>query len=486
MPQTTPHVKNGDAKASQMDFEVFLSLLFLGKRVILICLLLVVGVTAIMSLLTPAKYESTVKVLAEPPRENNPQILEVESHQDRRVFIETQKELVVSDSVLRGTVAKVRGVDAVLVTDDDIDRFARQVSVTSRAGFAGGLFQSDGIGESNTFFVSVRDGDPEEAAQKANLLVETYFEYVAELRRGQAVRARSSLEASVEQSTQLTKQAHQRLVAFEKEAGPLLPELINLDKPTIRVYPELEQLRQDYQTARVELQERRKRFEVLEAALDAAGEDAPPIPVELIQANPTLQLLRDREVGFLVELNELRPFFTSDSREIKSLQEKITLTRQKIAKELREMVQGEKMQLGILAAAQEEREKALVEYDERLAELSAYNSEYAELKREYNSLAHALETQMEALSAAVAESSKSNEGGANLAVIDPATPGYDAVSPRIVRNIALSLPLGLGLGVLLVLLGHLARPVFVHPRQLARATGLPVVGVYNHKMGQSS
>jgi uncharacterized protein involved in exopolysaccharide biosynthesis len=107
------------------------------------------------------------------------------------------------------------------------------------------------------------------------------------------------------------------------------------------------------------------------------------------------------------------------------------------------------------------------------------NSRYAELKRDYQSQARALERQIELLAETKAVSSQNQGRQINLAVIDAAFPNPDPVAPRPVRNVLLAIPIGLLLGIVLLLLNQLARPIFVHPRQLAQSTGLPVVGVMN-------
>ena len=467
------------------DFELFLSLIFHGKTIILVSLIVTVGLAVIFSFAAPQQFQATAKILAEPGRQTNPYLLEAMSHQDRARFIETQKELVVSSTVLRSAISTFSERPADTITERDIDEFAKKVGVRSRSGMREALFSSDGIGESNSFFVTVTAQSPEDAEEMAKALVDAYLKSAANVRKEQALTAYQMIQQTVEETRARTKKAHQELVDFESEAGELLPELLNVDKPTQRVFPELEDIRAEYQKSKVELSGLKATAEELRKVIDGTEEgEAPTVPSDLLNANPTLQLLRQKEVEFTMQLTDILPFYTEDAREVQSLRQKISLTRGEILAELEKMHKSAQSKAAILSVVQTSREEALAEYQEKLSQLSRKNSRYSELKREYSTLAGTLESQMQTLSEALAAANE-QRGGANIAVIDPASASYKPVAPKPVRNIVLSIPLGFAIGLVLTFLGFMTRPVFLHPRQVTAITGLPVVGMLHHKEGSA-
>ncbi len=463
-------------RAEQMDFEVFLTLLFLRKRLIGVCVIATVALAALASLMVPRRYEATAKILAEPARENNPYSVELRSQQERRMFLETQKELAVSFTVLRDTLAESLAKPFGLVKDDEVRQFERRVSVRSRSGMGANPFQGNGIGESSAFFLSVQAGSPEEARQVTDTLVKNYLKAASRVRAEQGRGATETLEAAVEETRQRTLEAHAKLAKFETETGSLLTELTVMDKPTLRVFPELEVIRRDYETAQAAIAQTEALVEVMNESLKAESGE-PALPAEALAASPALSDLKTRIMDLRLQVSEKRPFFTDSAREMQSLHEQIKAAEGTLAQEIRKTVEGKRQSLEAMKRAQAQRKLTLEEYDKRAQRLSELNSQYAELRRQYQALASALNVQMESLAEARISAMARGANAVNVAVIDWAIANPRAVAPRFWRNLLLSLIVGLGLGVLLAIFSQLARPVFVHPRQLERATGLPVVAI---------
>jgi len=462
-------------KQERTDFEVFLALLFTSKGLILFCLAVTVGLTALLSLSTPKQYEATAKILAEPQKEDNPYVLEARSQQERHMFLETQKELVVSQSVLTAALADAQGRPQPAVSLQDIEKFQRTISVRSRSGMGKNPFSGDGIGESNTFFITARSNGPYEAAKVVNAIVDNYLKAVARIRAEQAQGAAEILESAVTDMKQRTQEAHRKLADFEAETGSLLPELMNIDKPTVRVYPELQELRASYESERTEIARTRAIVQALEASLKTEPGQEPVIPPEVITNNPSVKVLKQKLAELRIKLGELSPYFTDNSREVTSLKEQIGAVEKALHEEIGRVLEGERQTLTAIEKGLEQREATLTDYDEKLRELSLMNSQHAEFKREYLGTAKALDSQLESLAVARIASAERSARAANIAVIDRGVPNLKPVTPRFFRNIVLAALLGLGIGVLLVVIRQVSYPIFVHPRQVERLTDLPVV-----------
>lgn len=465
---------NGHRK-DQIDLEVFFSLLFIRKKTIVAAVLLTLAIALAYSLLMPSQYESTAKILAEPHKQENPYLLESRSDKERKMFMETQKEILVSNTVIKRTISDLKSKPIDQVTKSEIESLLNSIGLPSRSGLGKNPFSGSGIGESNTFFVTVRSNSPEAAAQSVNALVENYIETASDLRKQQARTAAQILESSIQESREWAKNTYEQLGEFEAETGSLLIELINMDKPSVRVYPELEKLREQYETTRSEIAQKQSLVAELKAALQ--GEGIPAIPKELMASNPNVELLKEKIAGMRIEMGKLKPFFNNNAREVQSYEMQIIMATNDLKNEVQKILDGEKQSLVAMESAQAERREILDDYEARMKKLSLLNGEHKELKREYDSAGEVMTTQLENLATAKITAAERASGMANIAVIDYGIRNDNPVSPNLWRNIIISIPVGLGIGILLILLGQLAHPVYVHPRQLEESSGVPVVAL---------
>lgn len=460
------------------DLEVLFTLLFTEKRLIIYTVSIIFAVTMVITILSPQKYEATAKLLAEPTRQENPLGIQAATIGDKRLFLETQKELIISKSVLRETLAKIENAAPADLRQSDIRGLEQQVAIRSRAEIGKPLFSGDGIGESNTLFVSVTDTNEDRAVRAADALVDTYLAKISELSRNQAQAATKALKETVDKTNGSVKEAHAKLVAFEKETGSLLPELMNIDKPNIRIFSELEDLRKEYESHEVILAEHRARLAFLEKASDLAPSDAESALASIIvEDTPVLRQMLARRAELLGQLAEMLPLYNENSREIRIIREKIDLMNEQTVEEIGRMHSAEKETVMILEQAQQARTDALERYDTKLANLSALNSVYAELKREYEARSEALERQIQLLAEAEALSARDSVQGVNVAIIDTPASNVNPVSKGILRNAVLSLLLGLVFGILAVILTYMARPYILHPRQLDEMLDIPIIAI---------
>lgn len=462
-------------KYEQIDFEIFLSLFFIGKNLILLITGITVGLAIILSLIMPKKYESTAKIVAEPQKEDNPYYIELRSEKERQLFLETQKEIVVSDKVLRKTVADLKRKKEQDVTNKEIDSFRNKIHVTSRAGLGKNPFSGNGIGQSNTFFVAVKDTEPRGAANAVNALVDNYILISSQVKIDQAGTAYQILNSSVEESKKKTQEALDNLSKFEiKEAGSMLPEIIDMHKPTIKLFPELQDLRSQYEVTRSEIATKQALVQAFEDAIDS-GEDEIPVPPELLTTNEIVRMYKFKITDLKLKMNEMKPFYKETSREITDYKEQIKSACEDMRKEIMLVLEGEKQSLQALVAKNKQLEKSIGEYENKLQQISSLNSKHAELRREYEEAGNALNEQMKRMSDSRIAAAKRASGAVNISVIDYGAVNNIPVAPKFWKNVIISIFIGLGIGILLVLFRQIIHPIFVHPRQVEKITGIPVV-----------
>jgi uncharacterized protein involved in exopolysaccharide biosynthesis len=441
----------------QLDLHAFLLLMGMRKNFILVCLLVTIVIVMIVSLLSPRQYEASAKIWAEPPREVNPYLLEKRSQEERRVFMETQKEIVVSNTVIRKTLADMTRKSEESISQRDIDQFLNAIKIQTRASMKRNVFAGNGIGESGVFFISVRSSHPEKAKEATNALVKNYLSTDAQLRIDRAMIATTIFENTVSETVVSLDKVLKDMVDFERKTGSLLPELLNIDKPSIRVFDELPNLRKEYELQKSYIAKKRHFISVLEKSLDGKGEI--PIPMDLIVSDPTIPVIKNKLAELHFNLNQLEPFYTDDSRNVSSIRKEIENTENSLKQEIKLMTEGERQSLSAMEKGLEQIKTTLEEYDAKMAQLSLFKGTYSRLKQEYEGWVKAMDMEIQRLAEARIAAAERSTQVANIVVIDWATANPVPVSPRLKWNFMISVLIGLGIGILLVFLELMLLPV---------------------------
>lgn len=421
-----------------------------SRELIFGCAIVAAVAALIVGVFTPRRYEARVTVLAEPRKEYDVGQLDIKSQQERQAFLETQKELVVSRTVVAETLAELKGVQPDQVTAQQAEDFLRNVTVTSRHGLGKGLFGGSGIAESNVFFILVRAGDPKDAARAANALVSRYLGFQNRLRARIAATALSVLQGATVESSRHTADAHTRMAEIEESSGDLLPYLMDAEKETLPVLPELQQIRASYEAERANIELQKARVSSLRKALETTG--GVVLASDVLASNAAINRLKAQLADLDVEITKQLQVFNESSREVSNIREQAKLVEKLLRQEVERVVAGEQERLSGMEQAQEARRATLSEYHDRVTSLSQVNSRYVEAKRVYRAEAKAQQALMEGTATAQAAAADRSAQSANIAVIDGAVPDSRPVSPQVGRNTLLAGVLGLLSGFLLALL----------------------------------
>ena len=448
--QTTPE------KTYFSGNPTFLQLLIQRKGVIFICLVVTVAVVMLVALITQREYRATAKILVEPQQEDNPYLLEKTTQFESKAFLETQKEIMVSHAVISNTLATINKKPKEKISVKEINRFLEDVEIKSRKSMGKSLFYANGIGESNILFVSVKSSNARKAKEATEALVKSYLKELSRIRLDQAKVAISILETTVEAGKNKTDQALKQLYDFEIKVGTLLPELINLDKPSIKVFPELSHLRETYESHQADIAQKRQVVSALESAV--SSEHFPVIPQDVLANNPTLFPIKTNilELGF--KLNEMRTLYTDNSREVINIKEQIQKSYDSLKAEILQILAGERESLFIMEKTQEKRGAILKEYDEKMKQLSRWNSQYASLKKKYTSTSDAYGKQVQKLAEASMIVAERSAKAANISIIDWPILNPTPINHRMLVYLIVSILLGLGIGIIIVLLEYMMYP----------------------------
>lgn len=414
------------------------------------CMVLAAAAALIGSLFSPRQYEARVSIVAEPRKEANPLQIEVRSQLERQSFVNTQKELLVSRAVVAETLVELQRKPLDKIEPQEIEDFLQHVSIASRSGLGRNLFGGSGIGESNTFFVSVVMSDPNEAAKAANTLVNKYLEVARRIRNKLANEALTVLSGATEESSKRAVEAHARMSQLELAAGDLIPNLLDADKPTLPTMPELREIRTTFYQQQALLDQQRERINLLSRALETTGEVT--MPNDLVVNNSAIGQLKSKLAELRVDAVKQAPFYSEQSRDVASLRQQIGLVEQLLQDEVRRVLEGEKQTLGAMEQAQAARTHVLAQYQERMTSLTMTNALYSDARRVYDGLAKAQQAQVEGMaSAQVAAADRSAQAGI-ITILDGAVPDPRPVSPKTARNVVLASALGFMVGLLIALL----------------------------------
>ncbi|HOE64834.1 MAG TPA: Wzz/FepE/Etk N-terminal domain-containing protein [Candidatus Sumerlaeota bacterium] len=415
------------------------------KQVLIACLAVTVVIVMLVSLISPKKYQATARILAEPQKEDNPYLLDVRSQQERKMFLETQKEIFISNAVLTKALSVIEKKPEQSVAPSEIQSFLAKVTISSRSSMGKTTFTGNGIGESNMFFVQVTDVSPEKAAVATNALVNAYLDVVSKIRSEQARSTVAMLDSAVQETSATAKRSLERISQFSGHSNGLLPELFNVGKSSIRLFPELEFIRREYEDGKAEIAKKKALIASLEKTLQSS--DALSLPSDYVNY-PIVIAIKTKISNLKTKLSEVRTSYNDSAREVMDVREKIKDEENAFRSEIEIILTGERESLAAMEKAQQELANSLASYDNKMSQLIVMNSMYAE----YLGLAKALDLQVQKMAEAQIAASKRTASATSIVVLDWAAPNPLAVSPKLMQNLIISIVLGLGIGLFLILM----------------------------------
>lgn len=418
------------------------------RGIILLCAALAAGTALVVDLFAPRRYAARVSVIAEPKKDSNPLALELRSQQERAAFLETQKELAVSRSVISATIGSLRTKAPESVTPEEVDDFLRNVTVASRSGLGTNPF-AGGLGESNTFFIQVEASSPEEAARAANAMLDQFLAVTKRVRADQAQGAVAVLEAAVADGGKRVAAEQKKMAEFEAKAGPLVRDLIDYDKPNLPLFPGSIRTREDFDREQAEIERIRGNVKALNTA--AQGTGMPVISSGVAGGDVAIIAIKQKLADLRSEVTRQSALYNENSREMRNLKSQEAQLTDLFREEIKASAVREQQVLDGMEAAQASRKKTLANYGQSVADLANLNVEYAQVKARATATAKAQEKLAENMAGAqVAAIDRASQGG-NIAVVDKAVPDSRPVSPRTTRDVALAALVGAAIGFLIAL-----------------------------------
>lgn len=440
-----------------MTFAQFFATLRARWKIALATLLLIVGVTAAVNLLLPARYTaiSTVVVDGKP----DPVSSMLYGGGPSPAYLATQINVLESERVAARVVQTLKLAEAPLMRQ-------RWLEATDGKGdivvWIGNLLQQSldvtPTKDSNVLAVSFESSEPAFAAAIANAFVQAYIDTTVEMRTDPAKQYSTFFDARSKQARERLEAAQTKLSTLQKEKG--LPSNERLDIESARLQ-ELSSQLVALQALAVESHSRRSQAS---ASPDVAGD---------VINNPLVAGLRADLLRQETQLQELNQRLGPANPQVVELNTRIAAIRNKIAAESRRISTSVDLSSRTNDTRVAEVRSALEAQREKLVKMREARDEAAVLEREVASAQAAFDQIQTRLTATSIESQANIS---SLYVLSRAAEPVVPSSPKVLRNLAIAIAIGLMLAVAAALARELFDRRIRTIDDLVGRLGLPVVG----------
>lgn len=284
--------------------------------------------------------------------------------------------------------------------------------------------------------------DPALAAAVANTIAKAYIVYMMEQRSSTSSEAAAFLSKQIEEQKLKLEESEQALQQYKEKYGIVqltqAPGQKESENVAMQRLAGLTSNLVQAQAARLEAESRYKEVQSL-IAKGVPYESIPPI-----SNSPLILTLRSNEAKLETQISEASQKFGEKHPKMVQLKQELEATRQKIKLEARSVVNAIKNDFTI-AKAKEDSARSAVEAQKAEAQrLSEHSIQYGVLLREVEKNRELYENLLKRLK----ETSVEQEFGAtNIKIIDLASVPISPAKPKKVRNILLSIVVGLFMSI---------------------------------------
>jgi len=462
---------SGDSRNEALHIREYWHVLLRRRLLAVAVLALVLAAGLARVLLVRPSYEATAHILIE---REIPNVLDFEKNPRANEawadFYQTQYRLLQSRLIARKVVERLKLLQdpeflgprsgeevaaaeaaapgASLLMEQIIDRFQSRLSVQP-------------VKDSQLVAIAFRSFRPDLAARAANAVAEAYIRQTLEFRYRTSAEAGTWLVKEKEEQARKVEAAEQVLQTFQDKEG-----LVNIEERRTL----LEQKLKDLGSALTAAKTRRMDKEALYRQMRSAGsvEELPDVI-----RSPLIQSLRTELASLERQAAQVGQRYLEDHPEMVRVRRQILDTREKIATEARRIVRAAQNDYEAAAAQEGSVAGALQEAQSEAADLERRGLRYDALKRDLEgsrTLADSIVTRQKQTDVI------RDVQASNIHVVDAAVPPRSPVRPRPVRDMALSLFLGLGCAIAAAFTRDYLDTSVAKPSDV-RVLGLPLLGV---------
>ena len=427
--------------------------------------------SVLASVLMPKSYKAVVSLLVDAKDEQsmgNP-LRPLVLPQERLNYMQTQMDIMASRKVARKVVQDLRltenpafrkDLEALAGRergqDELVERLLKNLSVETS--------------QSNVIQASYVSRDPQFAAAIANAFAKAYVDTMLELRVEPTREAAAWFDEQLKTLRANLEEAQAKLTAYYQQKG-IISSDEHLDVENARLGLLSEQVaRGQEQTLMLNVQEQQAR-----AQLQAGGA---PDRIPEVMGNPVVQRLKADLMHGEAKLDELATQYGSNHPSYQRQLSENRSLRQKLDTEMQRVVAG----LEVTARQSRQRDaeliKAMADQRARLLKLKETRNELTVLKRNVESAGRAYDTAMQRYVVSQVDSRASQT---NVTVLNPAVVPSRPSRPRLALNIALSVAVGVLLGLGIVMLMEMRDRRVRADEDLLFAPNLPLLAVLGER-----
>ena len=472
----------GKLRRNELTLTDYITMMLRGKRIILLCLIVVLVATAVYTFTSNPVYESSSLVLVDMKGAKgslpfsfdvagavtlNKLANELEILKSRSMAQAVAQKLLEKRTLTPNTRRNIPIIEF-LGEDDSSIILGSSDQIMERLN---NVIDFAPIRETDIIRISTRSTDPREAALLANVYAESYVERNMNTSRSRSRAVREFLQSQGQSKKQALDTTERALQAYMHSSGT-----VSLDDETKKVVEQLSQLEASRDGIRVDISSREK---TLTSYKEELARQEPAVARSIGESNDSyvrllqeelakLEVQRDVVIAqnpqmigqklYLDKLNE------TDSQ-IVSLKEKLQSRTSEFMKSLVPSLPGEgsagylaqtkqkiieqQIELGGLSARERALSSVIADYEEQFNRIPQKSIDLARLQRARLSN-EKLYLLIEEKYNEAAITEKSEFGYVD--VIDPALVPIKPVSPKVALNLIVGVLAGLGMGVAIVLI----------------------------------
>jgi polysaccharide biosynthesis transport protein len=475
-----PDVQEGD----EIDLHAYWRVIVRRRWVIASVFASVVLLTLLFTLRQTKVYAATATLIIDV---NAPRVLNQKDVQDvvdsgtggywySKEYYETQYKVITSRAVAQRVIDKLQlardlrflGLDDVndpKKVEEHLGRIDPAVELQER-------LEVLPVKDSRVVRVQVRDREPRWAATLANAVAEAYITESLSVRSTMTQNASEWLEQQLaDLETKLAKssddlfrfkQAHDIVAtSWEDRQGMVSQRLVAVNDALTK--------------ARVLKAQLESRNEQIAALGDAIAKGDPAAEAfAIVNQSRSIQDLKVRYADARVDCADMTARYLDDHPKLVACQGKLAAARDGLAREVRTILEGARREYQEAVQTERKLSRLLDDSKSDAFGLNQHEKEYLELKRSHDNNQRLYEMVLQRL----------KETGvtgllqmSNVRILDRAEPPEKPVSPRPLRNLALSLVLGLAGGVALALLLETLDTSITTREQVEERLRLPFLGI---------
>jgi len=458
---------------------------------ILIVFVIVVTTATVYTFKTTPVYEAVARILIEKqgPRLTNFEEV-VQLRASDREYYKTQKELVRSCDVLKKALEEPGISDLPEVSGKGNPKPSLLAEVRRTLAAALGTppaappepwerlrdhLEVEQLRNTHLLLVKAQSQSPRRAAKLAGAVARGFEKYHLERKLETTGEAFRYLQEQKTKQEEALQEAETALQKFRKQANEVSLDVSDKDNPVLVRLGKLNEQLTEAQIRRIKLEAQFKTVEeVLKLGAEALGSTNKNLfNIAAVRADRTIADGRAKLIEAEKELSSLSDIYGPQHPQLQAARARVSLLKAKLEEALRQLVQSLTAQLEMLTTQEEQLSKQYEEQNRQALQLANQSLIFVRLQSDVQRRRKLLDVLMDRMREV---SVTADFARTNVEVIEAAEVPRTPIKPKKARAIALSIIMGLLLGIGLAFFLERMDDTIKTPDDMEERIGIPVLG----------